>query len=311
MSFEVLNLIILSSPNIQRKGFSTKLNHFVSFKKTQTAYRKSTSQSHLKIEFFIGGFYLTKCTAIGFISIYSMKSSNRRKGSKNPKQSSSRRKSNTLQCNGCNQIFSSKAQLIKHIKFSSNQKCNDVDHIHSCHICGKQFVTEKTLLHHMRSSTICNALSNPDFLSSMDIPSSNNKTSRQGLSSKPIQSNAKQASTQVIQETSKDVVYHRQQSRISIPSDTEEKQFHKTSSHKSQNPNTNVNTTIKVLKDHVQSQSSSYGDLVLDVSQFISFCEESYVRVSFDYSDIMKQNTHLLTEEDKTIVNILNHDVLL
>ena len=130
--------------------------------------------------------------------------SNKQNKSKHPQQSTSKKKSNSLQCLGCKQIFSSKAQLIKHHQFSSDKRCNTPHVIHSCSICGKQFISEKTLHHHMRSSSICHAATNPDFLSAMDIPSCSAQPQLGTRSIKEMTtptSSTNEKSVEVVQET--------------------------------------------------------------------------------------------------------------
>ena len=77
----------------------------------------------------------------------------------------------SFKCSSCNQIFSSKNELTKHIKFSTGN-CGTVSDIIQCHHCGKDFTTQKGLSNHISMNAYCSALEDPQKMSVVQFPKS-------------------------------------------------------------------------------------------------------------------------------------------
>ena len=225
-----------------------------------------------------------------------------------------KQKQKKFQCTGCNQIFSSKAQLLRHVKFSSDSKCSNTDDIHKCNICGKEFLTEKTLHYHIRSTTICNALTNPDFLGAMDIPSTTRKDKTYNMLSKYVVDNSsiqrsKTSDIEVVQEVyaGRDPV-NVKRSRLCSSPKTKSNSNNKNYSKEDCSSYTNdISSCIQSLKKHAQYQYTPSTEITMDISEFFTFCEQDYIRMSLNLSGIIQNHSSHTCKKDNEIIAILTH----
>ena len=89
-------------------------------------------------------------------------------------------KDNRLRCIVCRQYFFSKLELQKHMKFSTGP-CAQQSLI-TCRHCGNQFTTQKRLDYHIRMNPYCRVLEDPQKMSLVPFPWSQNNSQSQSKS---------------------------------------------------------------------------------------------------------------------------------
>ena len=221
-------------------------------------------------------------------------------------------KSNALQCVGCKQIFPSRDKLTKHMKFSSKKACSVPEKIHICEICGKEFTSNKTLQHHIRKSKLCQAISNPDYLGSMDIPSlspisvKTNYIYNKNVNNHEGVAVCNNGNVSVYQDILRDPFLQIQKSSLCLPVQSSKNSVPVTSGNHTNCDDksaTNITSNIELMEDHVKSQLHNDHKVAMDVTQFISCCEESYVMLSLQ-TPLIKNGSDI-SPSDNIIIQAL------